>query len=149
MAIADANFSGAIPQLYERHFGPALFGPFAADIVRRLEGISSGSLLEIAAGTGIVTAAIARALPSAVKITASDLNQPMLDFAATKPGLERVRWQQADAMHLPFADAAFDIVICQFGVMFFPDRIQAHAEARRVLKREGRYIFNVWESLVH
>ena len=149
MANADSVFSGAIAQLYERHFGPPLFGSYAEDIVRRLSGFSSGTLLEVAAGTGIVTATMARTLPASVAITATDLNQPMLDFAAAKPGLERVAWQHADAMNLPFADAMFDVVVCQFGVMFFPDRPRAHAEARRVLKPDGRYMFNVWDSLMH
>lgn len=149
MANADAVFSGAIPRIYERHFGPPLFGPYAADIARRLGGVSSGTLLEVAAGTGIVTTALARTMPAAVCITATDLNQPMLDLAVTKPGLERVTWQQADVMSLPFADAAFDVAVCQFGVMFFPDRPRAHAEVRRVLKPGGRYIFNVWDSLSH
>jgi SAM-dependent methyltransferase len=147
MANADAVFSGAIAQIYERHFGPPLFGPYAVDIAKRLDGFSAGTLLEIAAGTGIVTATLAQNLPVTVRITASDLNQPMLDLAATKPGLERVTWRQADAMSLPFDDAAFDVVVCQFGVMFFPDRSRAHAEVRRVLKPDGRFIFNVWDSL--
>jgi SAM-dependent methyltransferase len=149
MANTDAAFSGAIAQFYDRHFGPPLFGPYAEDIARRLAGLSSGAVLEVAAGTGIVTTVLAQTLPAAVAITATDLNQPMLDFAATKPGLDRVIWQQADAMDLPFPDASFDAVVCQFGVMFFPDRPHAHAEARRVLKPGGRYIFNVWDSLEH
>jgi SAM-dependent methyltransferase len=149
MANTDAAFSGAIAQFYDRHFGPPLFGPYAEDIARRLAGLSSGAVLEVAAGTGIVTTVLAQTLPAAVAITATDLNQPMLDFAATKPGLDRVIWQQADAMELSFPDASFDAVVCQFGVMFFPDRPHAHAEARRVLKPGGRYIFNVWDSLEH
>ena len=147
MAATDAVFSAAIAQFYDRHFGPPLFGPYAEDIAPRLAGLSSGALLEVAAGTGIVTAVLAQSLPAAVVITATDLNQPMLDFAATKPGLDRVIWQQADAMNLPFPDASFDAVVCQFGVMFFPDRSRGHAEARRVLKPGGRYIFNVWDKL--
>ena len=149
MASTDATFSGAIAQFYDRYFGPPLFGPYGEDIARRLVGLSSGALLEVAAGTGIVTAVLARALPAGVAITATDLNQPMLDFAATKPGLHRVTWRQANAMALPFPDASFDAVICQFGVMFFPDRPRAHGEARRVLKPGGRYIFNVWDQLAH
>jgi len=149
LANTDTTFSGAIAQFYDRYFGPPLFGPYGEDIARRLKGLSSGALLEVAAGTGIVTAVLARALPAGVTIIATDLNQPMLDFAATKPGLDRVTWQQADAVALPFPDASFDVVVCQFGVMFFPDRPGAHGEARRVLKPGGRYIFNVWDKLAH
>ena len=109
--------------------------------------LSSGALLEVAAGTGIVTTILAQALPPEVAVTATDLNQPMLDFAATKPGLDRITWRQADAVALPFPDASFDAVVCQFGVMFFLDRQHAHAEAHRVLKPGGRYIFNVWDKL--
>jgi SAM-dependent methyltransferase len=149
LAKTDATFSGTIAQFYDRYFGPPLFGPYGEDVARRLKGLSSGALLEVATGTGIVTAVLARALPAGVTIIATDLNQPMLDFAATKPGLDRVTWQQADAMALPFPDASFDVVVCQFGVMFFPDRPGAHAEARRVLRPGGRYIFNVWDKLAH
>jgi len=147
LANSDTNFSGAIAEFYDRYFGPPLFGPYGEDIAGRLSGLSSGALLEVAAGTGIVTAILARALSPAVAITATDLNQPMLDFAAKKPGLDRVTWRQADAMALPFPDASFDAVVCQFGVMFFPDRARAHVEACRVLKPGGRYFFNVWDTL--
>jgi SAM-dependent methyltransferase len=147
MATTDSQFSAAIAQFYDRYFGRALFGPYAEDIARRLADLSSGALLEIAAGTGIVTAVLARSLPAAVEITATDLNQAMLDFAAAKPGLDRVRWQQADAVALPFADASFEAVVCQFGAMFFPDRRRAYAEVLRTLRPGGRYIFNVWDSL--
>ena len=147
MSNSDAAFSGAIAQFYDRYFGHALFGPYGEDIARRAASLSSGTLLEIAAGTGIATAVLARSLPVEVAIVATDLNQPMLDHAATKPGMDRVTWQQANAMALPFADASFDMVVCQFGVMFYPDRRLAHAEAHRVLKPGGRYVFNVWDQL--
>ena len=142
---SDAAFSGGMAEVYDR--GRPVFFSFAEDIARRLSSFSSGALLEVAAGTGIVTQALAEALPATVAITATDLNQPMLDFAASKPNLGRVIWAQADALALPFANDSFDVVICQFGIMFFPDRRRAHAEARRVLKRGGRYIFNTWDSL--
>lgn len=148
MAKSDAVFSGTIAEFYDRYIGPT-FAPWAADIVRRLNGFSSGSLLEVAAGTGMVTEALARALPAGVAITATDLNHGMIDYGARKPGMGRVAWRQADAMALPFADACFNAVVCQFGVMFFPDRVRAYAEARRVLRPGGRSIFNVWDSLEH
>jgi SAM-dependent methyltransferase len=103
-------------------------------------------LLEVAAGTGIVTAALALALPRA-QLIATDLNQPMLDHAATKPELRGVEFRQADALALPFDDQSFDAVVCQFGVMFFPDRVAAFREAYRVLKPGGQFVFNVWDSV--
>jgi SAM-dependent methyltransferase len=143
----DAVFSGPIPLLYDRYGEGLLFGPYAADIVRRLSGVTDGRLLETAAGTGIVTRGLAVALPPTVEIVATDLNQPMLDHAATKRDMGRVRFQQADAMALPFADASFDAVVCQFGIMFFPDRVAGMREARRVLKPGGRFVFSVWGRL--
>jgi SAM-dependent methyltransferase len=143
MSGADSAFVGAIPQLYDDGMGPTMFQPYAADLAARLAGLAKGRLLETAAGTGIVTTALAAALPG-VEIVATDLNQPMLDRAAAKPGVERVIFRQADALALPFEDASFDAVVCQFGVMFFPDRVAAYREARRVLKLGGRFLFNVW-----
>jgi SAM-dependent methyltransferase len=147
MADSDTAFTGSIPQLYDHHMGALFFAPYAADLAKRLSGIAAGEILETAAGTGIVTAAMAASLPPAVTITATDLNQPMLDHAATKPGLGQVRFRQANAQELPFPDGSFDAVICQFGVMFFPDKVQGYREARRVLKPGGRLIFNVWDKL--
>jgi ubiquinone/menaquinone biosynthesis C-methylase UbiE len=147
MASKDAAFTGSIPALYDRHLGGLLFQPYAEDLARRLVDLRTGSVLETAAGTGIVTQALARTLPDAVAITATDLNQPMVDFASAKPGMARVTWRQADALQLPFTDASFDAVVCQFGVMFFPDRVAGYREARRVLKRGGRFVAAVWDEL--
>jgi SAM-dependent methyltransferase len=146
MARNDAVFTGSIPQLYDRYLGPTRFAPYAADLAARLSGNGCGRLLEIAAGTGIVTAALAVALPAA-SIVAADLNQPMLDHAAAKPGLGRVEFRQADAMALPFADRSFDAVVCQFGIMFMPDRPAAYREAARVLRSGGRFLFNTWSPV--
>ena len=142
----DVVFVGSIPQLYDQNVGPTLMVPYAKDIANRLSYLRTGQLLETAAGTGIVTAALAGALPG-VEIIATDLNQPMLDHAASKPELGRVRFQQADALELPFDDRTFDAIVCQFGVMFFPDRRAAFREAHRTLKPGGRFIFNVWGSV--
>lgn len=146
MAQNDASFTGSIPQFYDRNMRALLFQPYADDIGDRLAGMTQGRLLETAAGTGIVTAVLAARLPAAVEIVATDLNQPMLDHAKTKPGMERVRFRQADAQALPFADGSCDALVCQFGAMFFPDRVQGFREAHRVLKPGGRLIFNVWDS---
>jgi ubiquinone/menaquinone biosynthesis C-methylase UbiE len=126
-----------------------IFQPYADDIAQRLSGLKPGSVLELAAGTGIVTQALIKALPATVSLVATDLNQAMIDVAAVKDKASRVSWQRVDAQTLPFPNASFDAVVCQFGVMFFPDKPKAYREARRVLKRGGRYLFNVWDSLAH
>lgn len=146
MAQQDTVFSGSIPLLYDRYIGPALMAPYARDLAARLSALQTGTLLETAAGTGVVTEALVQGLPG-VSIVATDLNQPMLDHAAAKPALARVRFRQADAGQLPFDDECFDALVCQFGVMFFPDRPAAFREAYRVLKPGGRLLFNVWEGL--
>lgn len=143
----DRSFSGSIPQLYEQWLVPLLFHPYALDLAMRAVRLQPRSVLEIAAGTGAVTRELARVLPDDVPITATDLSQPMIDHAATT-GLHRpVRWQQADALALPFEEGCFDLVICQFGVMFFPDKAAAFAESRRVLRPGGVLLFNVWDRI--
>jgi len=148
LTAADSRFTGSIPALYDRCLGPMLFAPYAQDIAARAEALGPARLLETAAGTGIVTAALAEAMPEA-EIVATDLNQAMLDVAATRGLPARVRLQAADAQALPFADGEFELVVCQFGAMFFPDRVGAYREARRVLRPGGRFLFNVWDSLEH
>lgn len=147
MAKNDIVFAGSIPAVYDRHLGPVLFEPYAADLAARLPRLAEGAILETAAGTGIVTQQLAAALPATVRIVATDLNRPMLDHAASKPGTARVTFQHANALELPFADGEFDAVVCQFGVMFFPDRVAGYREALRVLKPEGQLIFSVWDAL--
>ena len=145
----DAVFAGSIPALYDRYLGPLLFEPFARDVAGRVVGLRPGRVLETAAGTGIVTEALAERLPAAATLVATDLNQAMIDHASTKPALKRVELRQADALSLRFADASFDVVVCQFGVMFFPDRVVGYREARRVLAPGGRFVLSVWDSLQH
>ena len=143
----DRIFAGSIPKLYESHLVPLIFAPYAADIAQRLASRLPTRVLEIAAGTGVVTRALASALPERTPIVATDLNQAMLD-QAIKTGTSRpVEWRQADAVQLPFGDAAFDTVVCQFGAMFFPDKAKAFSEARRVLRPRGVFIFNVWDRI--
>jgi SAM-dependent methyltransferase len=143
----DTGFAGSIPEIYDTHFVPLIFQPYAADLVTRLRAKSPSRVLETAAGTGVVTRAMASALPETVSITATDLNPAMLDRAAAVGTARHVDWRQADAMQLPFPDAAFDAVVCQFGAMFFPDKAQAFAETRRVLRPGGVFIFNVWDRI--
>lgn len=143
----DKVFSGQIPLLYETYLVPLIFEPYAKDLAKRLASRQLTSVLEVAAGTGVVTRALASALPAQVAITATDLNQAMLDRAASVGTSRPVEWRQADAMQLPLADASFDAVVCQFGAMFFPDRGKAFAEARRVLRPGGVFMFSVWDRI--
>ena len=146
MSGSDTAFTGSIPALYDRCLGPLLFEPYARDLAERVAAIAPRRILETAAGTGIVTAALVRAAPDA-EIVATDLNPDMLAVAAARIDSPAVSFQPADAQSLPFADGAFDLVVCQFGAMFFPDRVGAYREARRVLKRGGLFLFNVWDRL--
>ena len=146
-ADTDKVFTGSISKLYETYLVPLIFAPYATDLVNRLASRTLSRVLEIAAGTGVVTRALASVLPERVSIVATDLNQAMLDQAAVVGTRRPVEWRQADAMQLPFADGAFDAVVCQFGVMFFPDKSKAFSEARRVLRPGGVLIFNVWDRI--
>lgn len=143
----DKVFAGSIPELYDALMVPLIFEPYAADLAARAAVCAPSQVLEVAAGTGAVTRALARALPEATTIVATDLNPPMLDRAAAVGASRPILWQQADAQQLPFDDGSFDLVICQFGAMFFPDRPKAFAEARRVLKPGGMLLFNVWDRI--
>jgi ubiquinone/menaquinone biosynthesis C-methylase UbiE len=144
------KFSGSIPAAYDRYLGPILFQPYAEDLATRLAAYKTGSVLELACGTGILTRVLRSCLPSKVKLIATDLNEPMFRQAAPKFGKnERVRWLEADACDLPFADRKFDAVVCQFGIMFVSDKAHAAREAHRVLKRDGIFLFNVWDAMRH
>jgi len=143
----DKVFAGSIPKFYDTYLVPLLFEPYATDLVNRLASRSLSRVLEVAAGTGVVTRALASVLPERVSIVATDLNQPMLDQASALGTTRPVEWRQADAMRLPFQDGTFDAVVCQFGVMFFPDKTQALSEARRVLRPGGVLVFNVWDRI--
>lgn len=143
----DKSFTGSIPALYETHLVPLIFEPYAVDLANRLASRSVTCVLEIAAGTGVVTRRLASVLPGNVSIVATDLNQPMLDKAAAIGTKRLVEWRQADAMQLPFRDEMFDAVVCQFGAMFFPEKAKAFSEARRVLRVGGVFIFNVWDRI--
>jgi len=148
MSETDKVFAGSVPENYDRYMVPLIFAPYAADMARRAAALSPGAVLETAAGSGVVTRALAPKLPRNASYIVTDLNQPMLDYAASRqPAGARVEWRQADALTLPFENAAFDVVCCQFGAMFFPDRTAGYREARRVLKPGGHFIFNVWDRI--
>jgi SAM-dependent methyltransferase len=148
MSQADALFAGEMPELYDAYLVPLIFQSYAEEIARRAVDVNAESVLETAAGTGVVTRALAPLLSSDASYVVSDLNAPMLRRASARQlSDKRISWQQADALDLPFDDGTFDLVCCQFGVMFFPDRIAGYREARRVLKPGGRFLFNVWDRI--
>jgi SAM-dependent methyltransferase len=142
-----ARFIGNIPEHYDVGLGPMIFVDYAADIARRAAACIPTRVLETAAGTGIVTRQLRDFLPPGVHVAATDLNAPMLEVARTKfRSGEQVDFQPADATALPFSDGAFEAVVCQFGVMFFPQKDTSYREVHRVLAPGGRYLFSVWDS---
>ncbi len=143
-------FTGSVPQTYHTYLGPMIFDAYARDMARRLTTRANDRILELACGTGIVTKEIARTMPPAATLLATDLNEAMINVARPFLGADpRVSYQAVDACSLPFADQSFDSIACQYGLMFFPDKVKSMQEARRVLKPGGRYILNVWDSLAH
>jgi ubiquinone/menaquinone biosynthesis C-methylase UbiE len=148
MSELHSAFVGSIPEYYDRYLVPFFFEPFANDLTLRLNVRPGLRVLELACGTGVVTERLVRLLESGSRIVATDLNEAMLAVASRKLGEDaRVIWRQADAMRLPFDDASFDAVVCQFGWMFFPDKSRALREARRVLASRGQLLFNTWDRL--
>lgn len=133
-----------MPEVYDLRLGSAVFAPYAEDLARRAAALAPRRVLELAAGTGIVTSSLVVAMPSA-DITATDLNPPMVEYGAAK--LPGPSWEVADAQDLRYADASFDLVVCQFGVMFLPSRIDAYAGILRVLAPGGSFLFNAWDTL--
>ncbi|MFN2100782.1 class I SAM-dependent methyltransferase [Altererythrobacter sp. MF3-039] len=147
MSSSAANFVGSIPENYDTGLGPHIFEPYAADLVRRACAITPTDILELAAGTGIVSQALHAALPQSASLVVTDLNEPMLEIAQSKISpAANASFQAVDACELPFTDASFDLIVSQFGVMFFPDKAKSYREAARVLRPKGRYMFSVWGS---
>lgn len=139
-------FGGTLAEFYDRYLVPMNFAPYAGVVADRAKAFRPNRVLETAAGSGVLTEALVRSLPPEVIITATDLNQAMVDRGKGKVGTKRVTWQQADAMRLPFPDGAFDLIVCQFGVMFFPDKRDSFKECSRVLSSRGSYLFVLWEG---
>jgi ubiquinone/menaquinone biosynthesis C-methylase UbiE len=148
MEATDNVFAGSVPEIYERFMVPLLFESYALDLAERMAKTKPQDVLETAAGTGVLTRAIASRMPVHARIVATDLNQPMLDRAKAHLSHDgRIAWRQADALALPFADQIFDAVACQFGAMFFPDKPLGYKEARRVLRPGGHFFANVWDRI--
>jgi len=147
MAELSATFAGSIPEYYDACLGPAWFDPFAQDLAERLPSKPPGDVLEIACGTGLLSKRVRERLEPGVRFVATDLSKAMLDYARAKLPGASIEWREADAVRLPFADGEFGAVLCSFGVMFVPDRRAAFREARRVLKPDGIFLFNVWDRI--
>jgi len=142
-----AKFTGSIPTYYDEELGPVIFIQYAEDIAARAKSLNPSNVLEMAAGTGIVSRALRDALPKSTDILSTDLNEAMLDVARTKfKDGERIDFRSMDAMSIPHADDTYDMILSQFGVMFFPDKVASYREALRVLKPGGTYLLNVWGS---
>lgn len=148
MSDHDKVFAGSVPRFYDTLMVPLIFAEYAQDMAALAAETSPEAVLETAAGSGVVTRALAPKLSGTARYVVTDLNQPMLDFAESRQGAdERIEWGPADALSLPFEDASFDVVICQFGAMFFPDRVAGYKDARRVLKPRGRYLLAIWDRI--
>jgi SAM-dependent methyltransferase len=144
---SDSTFTDDVATFYESTLVPLIFEPYARDFAARVQALLPTSVLEVACGTGVVTRALSRSLPAACAITATDLNKAMVAHAERVGTIRPVTWRQADVMALPYADESFDVVVCQFGAMFFPDRVAAYREIRRVLRPGGTFLFNVWNGI--
>ena len=148
MSQSDKAFTGSIPENYDRYLVPLIFKDYARDLAARASALKPKAVLEIAAGSGVVTRELAPNLAEDATYAVTDLNQPMIDYAKAQQRADpRIVWQQGDAQALPFSDRSFDVVLCQFGFMFFPDRSLAYREAKRVLKNSGTFLFSVWDKI--
>ena len=147
MSAASTVFAGSIPENYDRYLGPLLFEPYAMDLIHRIKNRNIASVLELACGTGRVTSLLRQSLSEKTQITATDLNPEMLQVAQKKVSAKNVTWATVDMQNIPFPDAHFDLVVCQFGIMFVPDKPKAFSEIHRVLKKGGLFLFNAWDTL--
>ena len=148
--MTDSKFSGSVPETYNRYLVPLIFEGYAADLAGRLNVTTGSSVLETAAGTGVLTRHLMQKVPPDAQIISTDFSPAMLAVAeGNLPSADNVSYQEANGVDLPFEEQSFDVVVCQFGVMFFPDVEQGYREARRVLKEGGEFLFNVWDKLSH
>ncbi len=139
-------FTGSVPRNYDTFMGPVLLNPYAQDLVSRVKAKGPLAILELAAGTGRVTKPLLAAMPEA-NITATDISEDMMEIGKEQITSAQVKWQNVNMMEIPYPDNEFDLVICQFGLIFVPDKAKAVAEMRRVLKPGGQLLFNTWGNM--
>lgn len=144
---AVLNFNGSVPEVYETVLGNFIFEPFAVDIVNRISNKNAFNVLELAAGTGRVTKHLIHAFSPNAKIVASDISLPMMEKAKLVVSSQNLTWQQVDIADIPFSEGSFDVIVCQFGVMFLQDKLRAFSEIRRVLKLGGQLLFSTWACI--
>jgi ubiquinone/menaquinone biosynthesis C-methylase UbiE len=145
--LVDTSFTSDVARFYESTLVPLIFRPYARDLAERAGSLEPKTVLEVACGTGVATRALSEVLPEHCSLVATDLNEAMVAYARSVGTTRPVTWRQADVMALPFDTGAFDLVVCQFSTMFFPDRVAAYREVRRVLRPSGSFLFNVWNSI--
>ncbi len=139
----DASWVGSMPEAYDQLLGPVKFTPYAKELALRAAAFGPTDVLEIAAGTGLLTKELVAAIPGA-RVTATDLNPPMVAWGSEHA--IGARWAVADAQDLQYGESTVDVVACGFGVMFFPDKVKAFSEVRRVLRPGGAFVFSVWDA---
>lgn len=146
-AVPSDDGSGDTAAHYDQFFGPLYFEPYAIEVAKRIDPASVSIALEIAAGTGRVTRHIRERIPASAKLIASDISEDMLGEAKKKLSHLDIEWQNIDAQQLPFSDDCIDLIVCCFGYMFVPDKPKAFAEAYRVLRPGGMFLFTTWDRL--
>jgi ubiquinone/menaquinone biosynthesis C-methylase UbiE len=136
-------------ETYENYMVPALFAPWASRLIQSAEPNSGERILDVACGTGVAARQVALQIGSSGKIIGLDCNANMLAVARNRAARDgsMIEWQEGRAEELPFPDHSFDLVLCQFALMFFTDPPTALAEMHRVLKKGGRLMLSVWQSL--
>lgn len=139
-------FKHSMPDLYDRYMVPLLFEPYAKFVAEYAARVGPGRILETAAGTGVAVRALTRSVPNA-EIVATDINPGVVEYAVKQFSASGVTFQQADAQDLPFEDETFDLTLCLFGAMFFPDKVRANREALRVLRSGGHYVLVTFDRL--
>ena len=145
------GYGGGAAEIYERHMVPAIFGPWAEDLLALATPKPGERVLDVACGTGVVTRLVAQRVGPTGTVVGLDLNPGMLAVARAVPPRHgaQIEWREGNVGAIPVADATFDLALCQQGLQFFPDRPAALREIRRVLAPRGRLALSVWRPMQH